>query len=294
MASEATGSGSVFDILYADERRISSLLSQLNDEGVQTELTRSAEDTSTTNLELSVKVVRGGSTEVGRESKTVKVDASWLAPVLFLDAAQDRINRDIEKAAIGSLVIVTGKLVVNDLSLLKDMWSQPAVRRSVLNSVNQAKEADATIGMHRQQRRSAKPKADNSQQEMLLEIMPLLPHTPQMHLITEDVAVWGTINPHHMVGTVGDLILKHGAKVPGSWSVVGILDGVPFELREEDDDYEDHDDILSISDRIKMGMIGENVWKVGIDMAGPARQALGRPLNSYGITPLVVFREIER
>ncbi len=74
--------------------------------------------------------------------------------------------------------------------------------------------------------------------------------------------------------------------------MVGILDGRPFEVHEDDDDY-DYDEILSFNDRLRTGMFLDNVWKVATDLATPIRQALGRPLFSYGMTPLIIFREVE-
>lgn len=287
--SDQEKAASVFDILYADVRRLSSLLSQLNDEGVLTEISRAVEDTTAANIELSVKVVKGGASEAGRQSRTTKVDPSWLVPLLFLDASKDDIRRDITEASIGSLVHVSGKLVVTDLGFLKEMWKSAAIRRQIIKAAAESQVEVEPANRH-ERRALKKPKQDNTEQEALFEILPLLPHSPQFNIVTDDFAVWGTIDPQHMVGTVGDLVLKHGSKVPGSWSVVGILDAVPFEQRDD----EDYDDILSFFERLRIGMMTENVWKAAIEMAQPARQALGRPFLSYGVTPLVIFREIER
>ena len=71
--------------------------------------------------------------------------------------------------------------------------------------------------------------------------------------------------------------------------MVGILDARPLEEREDGD----YDELLSVQDRIDLGMFTDNVWKVAADLALPTRQALGRSLFSYGVTPLIIFRELE-
>ena len=295
MASEEEKTGSVFDILYADTSRLSSLLSQFSDDGVVTELVRSAEDSESLSAGLSIKVIRGDKASSSKETSARKVDPKWLLPLLFLDAAKDVIQRDVTKAAIGSLVLCQGKLVVTDLRILQKLWTSPGVKRMILaNMKESADQAEASAGANRHEKRaSAKSQkstpAGNTEAEILLDLLPFLPHSPQVNIVTADYAVWSTIDPLGLVGTVEDIMLKHGPKVAGSWSMVGVLDARPWEQRED----EDYDDWLSFNEKLRIGAFQENVWKVASDIARPVRQALGRPTFSYGVTPLVIFREIE-
>lgn len=48
------------------------------------------------------------------------------------------------------------------------------------------------------------------------------------------------------MGQMSDLILKHGAKVAGQWSMLGILDAMPFDKGE----------MLTGMEMIRTGMIG--------------------------------------
>jgi hypothetical protein len=54
---------SVFDILYADVGRLSSLLSQFSDDGLVTEINRATSETSSSDFGLSVKVIKSDSAE---------------------------------------------------------------------------------------------------------------------------------------------------------------------------------------------------------------------------------------
>lgn len=300
MASESLTDGSVFDILYADTRRLSSLLSQFSDDGLVTELTRGDEAGQTSRASLSIKVISGDTSTSGRETKSQKIDPQWLLPLLFLDEAQHLIHRDIEEAPLGSIVLIQGKLLVTDLRIIQKLWSAPSAKKVILQQIRDSeKEAAAALvdeaPVNRAARRGSakgpqKTKTETSEAELIMELLPLLPHSPQVNIISPEAVAWATIEPAYVLGSIEDLLLKHGPKVAGTWAMVGILDGRPFEDRGTDE----YDDIINVDERIRSGMIQDNVWKVAIDLAVPARQALGRPFTSYGVTPLIIFRNLER
>ena len=75
-------------------------------------------------------------------------------------------------------------------------------------------------------------------------------------------------------------------KVAGQWNMVGILDAYPF----AEDQAESQ--LMTGMEMVRVGMLGENISKVAPQMAMPIRQALGRPLLSYGMTPLVIYRKV--
>lgn len=291
MPSDHEKADSVYDVLYADIRRLSSLLSQFSDDGVVTEITRAAEDSSTTDIGLSLRIIKGTSANTGKQGSTRKIDPQWLLPLLFLDRAKNIINREITTAPIGGLALVTGKLVVTDLSILQEMWKSPAMKKHLIASMTQSEETPSSGKRHdRRANRNVKSKADTTQQEAVLDMLPHMPHTPQMNIVTDDFAVWSAINPEFLVGNVSDLVLKHGAKVAGRWNMVGILDAKPWEEREDGD----YDEILSFMEQLRLGMTTDNIWKLATELARPTREAFGRPFLSYGMTPLIVFREIDQ
>lgn len=304
MTSESAKADSVYDILYADTRRISSLLSQFTDNGIVTELTQSDETGHANKAGVSLKVISGDTSSSGVERKSQKIDPQWLLPLIFLDEAQHLIERDIAQAPIGSLVLIQGKLVVTDVRILQKLWSAPSAKKAILHQMREAerKSASGSEDNQGEQNRAARRAANKaagkssnqmsevSEAELIMELLPLLPHSPQINIISPDHVAWATIEPSNFFGAVEDLMLKHGPKVAGSWAMVGILDGRPFEERIDDD----YDEIISFDERLKMGMFQESIWKMATELAFPARQALGRPIFSYGMTPLVIFREIEQ
>lgn len=306
MASESVRDGSVYDILYADTRRLSSLLSQFSDDGIVTELTRGDESGHLNKASLSIKIISGDTASSGRETKSQKIDPQWLLPLIFLDEAQHLIERDIAQASIGSLVLIQGKLIVTDVRILQKLWSAPSAKKAILQQMRDAEKAAAVAAkatgegeaQNRAARRAANKVAgktadkanDSSEAELIMELLPLLPHSPQINIVSPDHVAWATIEPANVLGSVEDLMLKHGAKVAGSWAMVGILDGRPFEERVDDD----FDEVINFDERIRIGMMQDSVWKLATELAFPARQALGRPFFFYGVTPLVIFREVEQ
>jgi hypothetical protein len=196
-------------------------------------------------------------------------------------------------------VLIKGTLIVADNAMIKAFWSAPSVR-SVLEAQLQAAEqavADAAAEVeaqtgNRQQRRQGqahnrkqKPSSKKGATEidLMFEVLPHLPHAGQMHVLGEDFAVWGTVAEGALISPTGDLVLKHGNKVAGEWTAVGILDALPFET----------DEMMTGIEMVRTGMTADNnLSKMVLQLAPIVRQMLGRPLLSYGITPLLVFREI--
>jgi hypothetical protein len=83
-----------------------------------------------------------------------------------------------------------------------------------------------------------------------------------------------------VVGDASDLIIKHGAKVDGRWNVIGILDASidtePQQQTTPIPDVQSTDNLPAMAKR----------------MAPWIRRNLGRPYGAFGMTPLMIFREV--
>jgi hypothetical protein len=79
------------------------------------------------------------------------------------------------------------------------------------------------------------------------------------------------------------LLLKHGVGIEGTWSMLGVLDALPISGFDEM-----KADLSQVTAAESLGALGLLLGKLG-----PAiRRMLGRPDGSYGITPLLIFREV--
>lgn len=296
---EASNARSVLDFLYHDSRRIASFLAQFEGDGHLQSLTRTKDGSrgktraSETGVKGTIGIAAGdhkGSTETSvelAEGYARVFDPYWANARAFLDFLSEHgmIEPDITTARMGQFVLVKGSLIVSDLESFREVWKSDIVRRFVIASA-QENEGEATEG-NRQQRLGNKAKTRHmpkkvSEADLVMELLPHLPHSSQIHIVTDDYAAWGTASAENLTGSFADLALKHGAKIAGEWSAIGILDGMPFEEGE----------LMSPLEQMRVGLTVESVSRVPLLLAPHVRQTLGRPLLSYGITPLLIFREV--
>src|SRR5436305_1846102 len=117
MAQDPEKGDSVYDFLYVDARRIAVFLSQFEQYGHLTSLTRTVSETSSASGGVSVVAAKLDTAASEQSSQTRQFDPQWLVPLAFLDKADQRgmIVRDLGDARIGQLVLISGRLAMFDL-----------------------------------------------------------------------------------------------------------------------------------------------------------------------------------
>jgi hypothetical protein len=299
-AHEEQDTDSVFDFLYYDATRVASLLSQFSQSGHLTGVTQSEGVDRRTNDTAQVGA-KGGFAPLAQGEGSVKwdnyeglsrgsirtYDPRWVNALEFLDFSDERgiIQSDIEAARMGHIVLFSGSLAIFDLKILKNMWAQPAIKKAILAG---GAETATSLG-----KPARNPKAQRvsgmKDAEVAVELVSILPHGTAGSLTSSDeqVSVWFTLNESGMAVPTPDLFLKHGFTIPGDWSVVGILDAYP-------DEGED----VGLGYYLNQLLAGNRINGISHFMAafltGPVRQMFGRPMGSYGVTPLLIFRQIAK
>src|SRR5713226_8037314 len=81
---------SVFDFLYIDSQRISLFLSQFSQYGHLTALAKSVTASSSTAGGVDIKLAKIEGTEAEQTTLSKQYDAQWIAPLTFLDQADQR------------------------------------------------------------------------------------------------------------------------------------------------------------------------------------------------------------
>jgi hypothetical protein len=104
------------------------------------------------------------------------------------------------------------------------------------------------------------------------------PYSAQCTITGSGFSVWSTLTGEGMVGTVADLSLKHGTSIPGIWHLLGILDALPSQIPQQ---------IL-----IPFTGIPEHFDKTIMNLSNMGRTLLGRKPEAYGMTALLLFREV--
>ncbi|MBR7747428.1 DUF6414 family protein [Undibacterium baiyunense] len=264
---------SIFNFLYIDQLRLSHIYAQLSNDGLisSSKKTQRHSDKDVFKGGASIGVLKGDYTgESGAESGIEhQIDTSYSRPSDVLNSLWENgfLEEKIKNADLGSMVLVNGSLTLMDFSMLKEMW--PAILE--MNIKNEAELKSP---------KDRKAFTDNARRDskMILELVKHVPHLIQGSIKTEDdIQCWYTLKPDSMLISSGDLMLKHGGKIQGNWYVMGVLDAKP-------------DANNSAIDLSQIGSVAAHLdpMKAGI------RQSLGRPINQYGITPILILSVIRK
>lgn len=286
-------SDSVYDFLYCDSRRIGSFLSQFDNAGhlekvVQREgVTKDAKRGFAVNVGGGATLLGTGGTGSlgfnltpdagGTESSERVYDPLWANALTLLDFLHERnlLKRDLARAGIGQFILTGGALSIVDLSIMKSIMSNSLLKRSLLNQAVSAAEAGNRAERRAKPSRSSEKPA--SELETGMELLSIYPMTVQSTIKTASMeTVWCTLKTECMVVSSGDLLLQHGVKLIGEWNLVGILDAKPDVTSENSPDQN-----------------GFNPMLAALSFLAPiVRQVMGRPNETFGITPLMIFRSV--
>ncbi len=296
------GSNLVFDFLYHDARRIASFLAQFETYGVlqQVRTTETAARLGTTKAGASAGLdvpllakgglsVDGTVTDEERDAAERSYDPLWTNARTLLNYLADRemIVRDLRRAGIGQFVLVAGNLAAFDLGLFKEAWKLPAVKEVVLRGIQSAEQSANAPNRHerRKQATGKSQSSRHSESEMGFEMLKIMPHTIQATIRQDDWTVWSSLRDDSLVVPASELLLKHGVGIAGEWHMLGILDAQPDEPDDLSQTYVLDQLLAAMS---LGGMAGQIVGQLG-----PAvRLMLGRPSNAFGMTPLLIFRDV--
>lgn len=296
---ESQTTDSVFDFLYHDARRIASLLAQFDPSGhLQSILLgRSAEEGRDSDASLTfsggipgLASGKNDTKEQIRRSHAQDIqrvyDPMWSNARALLDTLDEQglIQRNLEPSETGQLVLITGSLTIHDLQMLSGMWQMQAVQKLIAQAIPElpkSKKGRSETPEYREAVRLAKQAREEyeASSQLFTELIPTLPHATQVQ-ITDDAGdrVWCTVDASGLAMPASDIALKHGLSVPGRWAMLGILDALPENVDEE------------IRQQTPDG--SEMLAKLYESMVPMLRTMLGRPKDAYGVTPLMIFREV--
>lgn len=287
---------SVFDFLYYDANRIGSFLAQFDPAGHLKAYKHSETAASGTNSTsqfggkgtLGFASLDSSLGENAQESESAasesQYDPLWKNAISFLNFLEDRglLGRSLNVARISQFVLASGDLEVVDLTMIKEMWSLPSVAQMVAGDHQPATQ-------NRQQRRAAArsegPSALPIEQQFGFDLLKLIPHSVQATVRSDEWRVWSSLRQDSMIVSPSDLFLKHGKRIPGRWNMVGIVDALPSDEEEVASAPSEQDATVNFL------MSGAGA---ALDAIGPfARMVLGRPAAAYGMTPLLIFRQVQ-
>lgn len=291
MASGHEEGNSVFDFIYVDFQRISLLLSQFNNLGEMSQVSefkgagRGSEKGDSQELSGTVAVASGktqfDSRILARHEQSISrtYDPRWMNAINFLDEAEGRslLNREIETARIGELVLISGPLKITDFGALRDIWNKP----SMVQAMKAGQTSNVSLNRHERRKTGKSSVKENREPDgidLFLDLVDVLPHTVQS-TIGNLPKGWGILRDEGLIGSATDFVLKFGGKIPGNWTMIGILEAFP-------DTIENPEDIVQTS---ALDQVGDALFS---HLEPITRQLLGRPTIAYGLTPLLILREV--
>jgi len=292
---------SVYDFLYHDTKRIGSLLAQFDDAGhlQQIRQSESAKKGHRRGYKLTaganVPIVGGGNVgfekaphDEGSEASERIYDPLWSNALTLLDylGEANLINRDLTTASLGQFVIASGALSVLNAGMLVKLWESPDVRATAIRNATQTAKAQFAInpqnallkGQARQTAEKALIDQADANAKEVLALLPQLQHAAQCTVTGANFSVWSSLLAEGMITSAADLSMKHGADIPGTWHLLGILDAQPNPIPPQIP-------ILPNTPPQHMGNLIRNFANVG-------RRILGRSEAAFGMTALLLFREI--
>jgi hypothetical protein len=291
---------SVYDFLYHDVRRIGSFLAQFETYGVLQNI-KASDSTGRTTATKTGVAASGGIpslaqgqaardqtvTEDERDAAERTYDPFWTNARTFLDYLTDRdlIITALPKARIGQFVLHSGSLSLFDFSILKIAWPLPFIKNRLLTGMQLAESAESKLTRPERRRQGKGTTATDGAgvSDFAYEMLKLLPHTIQASLTDQNGSAWCILREESLVVSAADVLLKHGVSIPGSWNLLGVLDAFPIS-HQTDTEY--------AADQLKaaecLGTFGEMIGSLAPAIA----KLLGRPPDSFGMTPLLIFREI--
>ena len=198
---------------------------------------------------------------------------------------RDLIHKDILNTRIGKFVLSSGQLLLLDLGLLKSSWDKPAIQKLIRASMA-ADEPKSSLS--RSERRALGAKGENSKNsefDLLMALLSMMPHALQLRLINSEASLWCTLDEQFLIGKSSDFLLKHGALIDGEWNVLGVLDATPWDPNYKHENGDTAEDILARIAETAVGQVAARLFHA-------SRGVTGRPPMSYGVTPILIFRDV--
>ncbi len=294
-------SGSVLDFLYQDVRRIGSFLAQINPSGhiqtvKQTLATEESGSTDTTASAVGNAVVAKGTLgytthegDVNRDTLERTIDPLWQNAIDLLNLLTDRglLNRDLDKAGLGSFVLVSGRLLLFDTANAKAAQVSSELRSTNLQAVADQiltkgtflkLFGDADPKSLQENQKRARAKRDT---KILMDLLGTLPQSVHAKLKTKSgQLIYSSIQPSGLTMAAVDIAINHGPVIQGEWIIFGIFDARPDSSQI---------DVQKVSDDFRLN--DSQVLKSAVGYTPMMRQ-IGRSDSLYGVTPLLIFREL--
>ena len=270
-------SNALYDFIYIDKNRLYSLVSQLNEKGFLTKqiTSHNGSDTSSTqkntqsgkavNFKALVAEVNLGAdnSSIQTESSTSGINiqdffnTEHIAPSFLINKLikSDLVTKNLN-SSYGDLMYLSGSISIKDTSIMQKMYEP--LSDLIFEGFQQA--TDRSTGVDAQG---------------VLAMLNSIPHMVNFSICTKMGNAWSTLNKDYFLVDYQDFMLKHGVNLAREWRCLAILDSKPLDSNE----------ILCPTTIDSLEAIYDSVMPI-------VQEAFGMSSETYGISPIAIFREL--
>jgi hypothetical protein len=246
----------VHDFLYVDRVRVSALYAQLFPQGTLTSVRTTSEqafaDDKNVGSDVKILKLEAKSSTSGHEGIEHVFDASWSVPLEVLSGLKDR-------------------------SLIRRSLKDPHLGSIVLLDAHLRIIDYATMkDLWEPAFRAFAGEAQAKAMKDLISFVKSVPHTMHAHFLTSEAFLWASLEPENLTVPSADIVLKHGGLVSGLWKVLSVLDAFP---------------IYGPAPELRSWSAGQATDGV-LAAINILRTQIGRPQDWFGVTPLMIYRDI--
>nr|VFK16171.1 MAG: hypothetical protein BECKLFY1418C_GA0070996_102126 [Candidatus Kentron sp. LFY] len=202
------------------------------------------------------------------------------------------IVRELENAAIGQFVLLSGSLKILDASIFKRIIGSEIIRRFIKGEYRKSENT----------RRNKTPRkraniSDGDPFDMGMEFVSMFPYTIQAS-ITGKYDSWSVLKEEFMATMPEHLMLEYDESNIGEWNMLGILDAKPSRsnhrtIEEISKQLEETVEQLEDDREVDGGDNPNAAIKLMANLFGTMAKAfVGRSEEQYGMTSLMIFREV--
>ncbi|WP_152522097.1 DUF6414 family protein [Sphingobium quisquiliarum] len=265
----------VYDFLYADHEKVASILSQLEDDGALKETAIRAQKGKDQRVGFSAKISGLGG-EIGN-NRGLQYEVRQTYDPLWRNSRKliEHIGESQQdpEFSVGSMCIMEGDLIAFDQSVFSKLMAAESMRDFIASGITAGADDKRSAQKQVQEKRK--------EAEIIQKYIATLGLSIQFVFCAFQSGFWFNINRDYLYLHETDIPLKYPITISGKWRVLGIVDALPgdqFSL--------DHLDEAGASPHIP-GMITHLAQLIGVTAV-----SFGRPLASYGLKPLAIFREV--
>ena len=288
-------STSVCDYLYTDVIRVSSFLAQFEEYGLlqsvvaNEEEERSEEQKVKIGFGVKAAVIGGDAGEENTTGTRQKDSAERTYDSVLTHARRlldflrqnNLIQSSLVDAGIGQFILVTGRLGVADLSTISSLLSIDSLRSVSVAVAIKSWQEEAKNPNHVKTKEQSSLETSmpdpKKRASVLIDIIRGVPLGLQARMLVDDKVLYCNLKKDAIISSSNELQLSNGILVPGSWTMLGVMDSHPDDENSEE---------TARVENLLFGDLSEIVKSYSAAMRG-----FGRPKTSFGVTPLLIYRE---